>query len=107
MLKSFCKGTAALALVLSFSAAAHAEEHVVTIADGSYFPNKVYASEGDMLTFVNQSSSAHTVTGEDDAWTSGVIETDASFSMELTDQMPAGFESSGSSEFAEGEIIFQ
>jgi plastocyanin len=104
MLKSFCKGAAALAVVLSFSTAAQAEEHVVMIAEGAYFPNVVFAVSGDQLTFVNQTSSSQTVNGDDDSWTSGALATEESFTLELTDETPSGFFGGGD---AVGQIVFQ
>lgn len=104
MLKSLCKGACALAAVMSFSAAAQAEDHVIMIVDGSYFPATIYAAEGDALIFQNESSSEHTITGENDAWTSGSIAMKDTFTLEVTEATPATF--SGGEE-AVGEIVLQ
>lgn len=109
MLNSIRKGACALVAAATLTAtAAQAEEHVILIVDGSYFPSVVFASEGDMLTFQNESQSDHTVSGADDAWTSGVIGSAGTFSIDLTEETPAVFSgASAGAEEAVGEIIFQ
>lgn len=108
MLNYSRKGVFAVAAAFSFLAgAAQAEDHVVLIVDGSYFPSVVYASPGESITFRNNSDASHTVNGAQDSWTSGVISTEAIFTLNIQQDTPPTFYGLGSDGTqAEGEIIF-
>ncbi|MCX7558932.1 hypothetical protein OS190_05080 [Sulfitobacter sp. F26204] len=108
MLNSYRKGAVALAAALSFVAgAAHAEEHVVIINDGSYFPNLVFATPGDKITFQNRSDTSHTLTGEGQQWTSGSIASEGAYLLEVKAETPpkfSGLDAAGNE--VAGEIVF-
>jgi plastocyanin len=111
MLNSYRKGAFAVAAALSFAAgAAQAESHEILIVDGSYFPNTIYAHEGDSIIFLNESDNSHTINGPEGSWTSGEILADASFSLELTHETPTTFSgifaSTGDTSGTEGEVIY-
>lgn len=109
MLKSYRKGALALAAAMTFSAgAAQADNHVVLIVDGSYFPSVIFASAGDNIIFRNESGSTHVIQGADESWTSGNIGGSASYRLNLTRNTPATFSGTGGGyEEAFGEIIFE
>lgn len=109
MLISFRKGVCAVAAALTFVAgAAKADNVVVLIVDGSYFPSVIYATAGDNIIFRNQSEGPHTVNGPEGSWTSGAIQYDATYRLNLTHNTPATFSGMGSDgSEAFGEIIFQ
>ncbi len=74
MLEVFRKGTATLATALIFSAGiASAEDHSVIILDQAYFPAVIYVQPGDTVVFSNESGGEHTITAQNDAWTTGPI----------------------------------
>lgn len=108
MLKSTCKGAAALAAALTFSAgAAQADNHVVLIVDGSYFPPVIFAGPGDNIIFRNESGASHVITGAEESWTSGTINGSGSYVLNLTRNTPNTFTGSGGGfEEAVGEIVF-
>ena len=108
MLKYSRKGVFAVATALSFAAgAAQAEEHVVLIVDGSYFPSVVYANPGESIMFRNNSDASHTVNGPAESWTSGAIGSEATFILNIEEDTPPTFSGLGSDGTeAEGEIIF-
>lgn len=107
MLHSYRKGALALAAALTFSAsAAQAEEHVVLIVDGSYFPSVIFANSGDTILFRNESGASHTVTGAEAAWTSDAIYPEGTYQLTLDSDVPATFTGTGGGfETANGEIV--
>lgn len=109
MLNSYRKGALAIAAALSFSAsAAQAEEHVVLIVDGSYFPSVVFASTGDTILFKNESTATHTVSGAEAVWTSEEIHPAGEFVLQLDESIPSTFSGTGGGfELANGEIVFE
>ncbi len=114
MLNSFFKGTCALAAVAALSvSAAQAKEHVILIVDGSYFPSVVHVSEGDLLTFKNESKAEQIVNGADEededavSWTSGPIGVEQTFTYEVTAVTPEKFSSAFEGDVdAAGELVF-
>ncbi len=109
MLNSFRNGVCAFAAAASFlfATGAQAEEHVVLIVDGAYFPPLVYVSAGDSLVFLNHSAATAEVIGAEEAWTSGPIGVDASFTLPITEEMPATFSSPAVDDTTfEGAITF-
>ena len=96
MLNSYRKGAFALAAAFSFVAgAAQAEQHTVLIVEGGYFPSVVYVQAGDSVTFENESGATHTIVGEEDVWTSGEINLDGSFTVDMTEEVPLMFSGNG------------
>ncbi|MDF3415690.1 hypothetical protein HKX54_14550 [Sulfitobacter sp. M57] len=108
MLKYSRKSALAFASALSLLAStAQAEEHVVLVLDGSYFPSLVYASPGDTIVFQNDSDNSQTVSGPEGSWTSGPMSPDAEYSLQLEETTPLTFSGEGSDgEMAEGEISY-
>ncbi|WP_386625439.1 cupredoxin domain-containing protein [Sulfitobacter geojensis] len=108
MLNSSRKGVLAVAAALSFVAgAAQADNHVVLIVDGSYFPSVVYANPGDNIVFRNNSDASHTVNGPEGSWTSGEIGSEAMYRLNIKHDTPPTFTGLGTDGTqAEGEIIF-
>lgn len=76
----------ALAVSVLGQCATASETHEVLIVDGAYFPNLIFAQDGDSILFVNSSSDIHEVKAVDDSWTSGVISVGDSYTLELSDQ---------------------
>lgn len=92
MLYSFRKGTFAIAAAALFAGtAAQAETHSVLIVDGGFFPPIVYVQPGDEIEFVNNSEAVQIISGEGEAWTSGEINLDGAFVLEVNDEMPQSY----------------
>ena len=108
MLNSYRKSAVALAAALSFVAgAAQAENHVVIINDGSYFPALVFATPGDKIIFRNHSDMSHTLNGANQQWTSGVIASESFYRLDVKAETPAefsGMDAAGNE--VTGEIVF-
>ncbi|MFG6602694.1 hypothetical protein ACGYK2_07050 [Sulfitobacter sp. 1A10359] len=108
MLSSYRKSTGALALALSLCAAgAIAESRNVLIVDGAYFPSLSHVQPGDQVVFTNNATGSHTITGEDEAWTSGPIPVNGNYTLDITAQTPTRFSGQTLEEPAfEGAISF-
>lgn len=99
MLVSFRKGVCALAAAITMTAtAAGAVDHEILIVEGAYFPPLTYAEIGDRLVFVNSSNSPHIVEGPEEAWTSGPIPVEGSYTLTLDDETPLTFMASADTE---------
>jgi plastocyanin len=108
MLNSYSAKAGALAALLCAATTAQAADHVVLIVDGAYFPLVTYAAPGDTLVFTNTLETEQQVTGAGDVWTSGPIPQDQSFSLQLSDEVPATFYGTGpESEVFEGTFTFE
>ncbi len=114
MLNSNRKGAFALAAALSLAAGAvQAESHEILIVNGSYFPNSIYANEGDVIIFRNESDGTHTINGPEGTWTSGEITVEGTYQLSLTQETPLTFSGifassgDGAAEESTGEIIFE
>lgn len=100
MLISFRNGACALAAAMSFmGGAAHADNHVVLILEGGYFPAVTYARAGDNIVFRNESGATHKMQGPEGSWESGPIGLNAQYVLNLTVNTPLTF----TEEVAEGE----
>ena len=89
MPKSVLGPAAALAVALSLAGTgASAENHIVMIMDGGYFPTVTYAGPGDNFVFLNETTVAHVMNGPDNAWVSDPIEPGARFVLNLTHNTP-------------------
>ncbi len=108
MLISFRKGACALAAAASLTAgAAHADNHVVLILEGGYFPSVTYAKPGDNVVFTNESGASHKIKGPEGTWESGSIGLNATFVLNLTANTPLSFsEAVSEGEGMAGEISF-
>jgi plastocyanin len=109
MLNSFCKGICAFAAATTFTAtAAMAENHHVLIMEGGYFPAIVYVNRGDNLIFTNQSEQEHVINGPDESWTSGPIAVDATYRLNINNQMAMTFSGLGVDDaLMEGEFSYE
>ncbi|SDF60950.1 hypothetical protein SAMN04489759_102559 [Sulfitobacter delicatus] len=111
MLSSFRKGAGMLAVVTTVFGAtgALAEARNVLIVDGAYFPALTHVQPGDQLVFINNSTTNHTITGANDAWTSGPIPVLGSYTLDVDADTPETFTGAGSEADAavmEGAISF-
>ncbi len=93
MLTSYRKSAGALALAMGVFAAsgALAETRNVLIVDGAYFPSQSHVQPGDQVIFTNNATGSHTVTGEGEAWTSGAIPVNGSYTLDITAETPTSF----------------
>lgn len=109
MLSSYRKTAGALALAMSVFAVsgASAETRYVLIVDGAYFPSISHVQPGDQVVFTNNATGGHTVTGDAEAWTSGAIPVNGSYTLDITAETPTTFrgQTSDNTEF-EGAISF-
>lgn len=108
MLISFRNRACALAAAMTVAgaSAAFAETHNVLIVDGAYFPPLLNVALGDNVTFTNNSTITHTISGAGDAWTSGPIGVEASFTLDITDETPTSFGGMGEGDVAmEGTLL--
>ncbi|MCZ4254370.1 hypothetical protein PVW51_04795 [Sulfitobacter sp. PR48] len=108
MLTSFCKGACAIAAASTlWAGAAQADNQSVLIVEGSYFPSTIYAKPGDNVIFTNQSGQVQHLSGPEDTWTSGPIEVDATYRLNLTHATPLTFTNGEDGEgLMEGEISY-
>lgn len=69
--------------------------HPVYVVGGGFFPDTIYAAEGDQVKFYNLRGSSLRVEGSgswsDDSWTSSRMYTDDSWSMTVKDGVKLGF----------------
>jgi plastocyanin len=78
------------ALLLAIAAAsaspvpARAAQHTVDITDGAFTPAVITIRAGDTITWTNSDDSPHTVTSDDGAFDSGLIDEGQSWSMTFT-----------------------
>ncbi|SFG63048.1 cupredoxin domain-containing protein [Sulfitobacter dubius] len=93
MLRSYRKSAGALAVAMSALAAtgAWAEARNVLIVDGAYFPSFTHVQPGDQVIFTNNATGSHTITGEGEAWTSGAIPVNGSYTLDITADTPGTF----------------
>lgn len=109
MLKSMTKGACVLAAALTLTGtAAHADNHLVEIADGAYLPIVSYVGRGDNLIFTNESDAEHTIDGPDGSWTSGPIAPGGRFVLNINNQMAMTFSGVGVDGIVmEGEFSYE
>lgn len=109
MLRTFCKGACAVAAVTTlWTGAALADFHSVLIVEGSFFPSTIYVRPGDQVTFTNQSDETQVIFGAGDSWTSGPIESEASYRLDVDAATPLTFANGGEGEaLVEGTISFE
>ena len=109
MLKSFSKGLCAGALAMTFSAsAAHADNHIVLIMDGGFFPAVIYAHPGDSITFTNSSEISQILQGPQQIWMSHSVPVDGSYTLDLDANTPMVFYSQASDGFTiEGTLSYE
>ncbi|QFT57388.1 hypothetical protein FIU94_01015 [Sulfitobacter sp. THAF37] len=108
MLDYFCKGAVAAAVATAFWAgAAQADNQSVLIMEGSFFPSTTYARPGDNLIFTNLSGQVQHLSGPEGSWTSGPIEVDGTYRLNLTHSTPLTFGNGAEGEaLVEGEISY-
>lgn len=70
---------ALIALALLFPQASHAAQITISITDSGYVPNSVTINPGDTVRWVNNGSSAHTVTSDEGSFDSVSLATGQSF----------------------------
>lgn len=109
MLNTFQKGVCAFAVATSFMAtSALAENHTVLIMDGGYFPAIVYVGRGDNIIFTNNSEAEHTISGPDGAWVSEPIPLDATFVLNINNQLAPTYSGIGfDGEVMEGSFSYE
>lgn len=78
---------AALAAVLSTSAATAAELQEVTIFDNDLMPPIVFAQPGDTVRFINQDEGSHKVWSTDNTWSTGEIPANTAVEFTVTEWM--------------------
>ena len=89
MLTNKRKGVLALAAAMGMmTGAAHAANHTVMIVDGGYFPELIYVTPGDNITFENWSEAEHTVSGPEGTWASDPIAVDGQFMLQVDETTP-------------------
>ena len=71
--------SAALVLALVFAPAALAKDHKVSIKDVKFTPKELKVKKGDTVTWTNADERDHTVTADDNAFSSGNIGDGSSF----------------------------
>lgn len=105
---SFRKGALAFVIFATASSAtsALAETYQILILDEAFFPDISYVTEGDKLEFINQSSSTRAVVGQDQAWQSGNLEADHSYTYVIGAGSPLIFTSSVGETSFDGAISF-
>ncbi|SFE03249.1 hypothetical protein SAMN04488523_104269 [Sulfitobacter brevis] len=92
MLTSLRAGVCTLATAtVLIASSAQADDLTVLILEGAYFPPVVSAQIGDTIVFVNETDSEHTVSGDDEIWTSGPIPTEGSYRLALNETTPLTF----------------
>ncbi len=80
-----------LFLVAGTAAPLAAAEQEVKLMGLGYFPQEVYVTVGDVVTFVNDSTVPMSATAIDATWDSGVLEPGESYALEVTDGMQGAF----------------
>lgn len=86
----------ALTLAISGTAAtaqSFLQDQNVLVLDEAFFPTTTYVQLGDKLTFINHSDDVRTVTGADDAWTSGELAKGGTFVYTVSETSPLLFTS--------------
>ncbi|WP_353473184.1 hypothetical protein PVT71_03880 [Salipiger sp. H15] len=83
-------GFALLCLTGTAAPLAAAEQEVMLMGLG-YFPDEVYVSIGDVVTFVNASTVPMSATATDASWDSGVLQPGDRFELQVTDGMTGNF----------------
>ena len=78
-------------LIGALAGPAAAVEHYVIIVGDGFFPDQVYPAIGDTVRFVNQSGTSTSASATDDTWTTGVLEPDAQYVLNVTDGMAQDF----------------
>ncbi len=109
MLISFRKGVCALALATSSMATSvQAENHIVLIMDGGYFPDIVHVGRGDNIIFTNNSENEHTLAGPDESWISEPIPVDGTYRLNINNQMAPTFSGLGADDLLmEGSFSYE
>ena len=70
--------TLAVAALISSASLAAAEEHTILYLGDAFFPSVSYVKPGDTVRFVNSSSAAMSIVGQDGAWSIGPVAVDSS-----------------------------
>ncbi|MFC6639090.1 hypothetical protein GV827_08355 [Sulfitobacter sp. JBTF-M27] len=96
MLVKYCKGACAITAALTLMAGvAQADNQLVMIVDGGYFPAVTYAQPGDNIVFENKSAGDHVMRGPNDSWVSDPIAVDGRYVLNLTHSTPLTFTGTG------------
>jgi plastocyanin len=102
MLTKLRTGAAAVLALAALAGPAAAMDHEVLIVDGAYFPPVIFASIGDSLTFINESSDSHEVMASDESWRSGMIPIDGTFSLEIQADTHLTFNATAETDSSDG-----
>ncbi|MBE9638943.1 hypothetical protein [Salipiger mangrovisoli] len=82
-----------------------AADQVVMLMGLGYFPDEIYVSVGDVVTFVNDSAVPMSATASDATWDSGVLEPGESYALQVTEGMQSAFGDTYNSESTAAGLI--